>query len=450
MGEETTGPFRLGNDRNQAWAGDPVLDGPTVELPLGLAITFVAEASQLHSALLGAAPGQVIELADGCYESSDPFEIREAAGTAKKPIVLRARNRGQAVFIRKSWLRIVESSYVVVEGLRFETDTSESGPQRAVELLDSDHCRVTRNELNLSQSPRFTGNGMVHWVYIKGEKANHNRIDHNRFTGKRQSGYYIGIEGEHATGSPGTGAMPIHTRIDRNHFRDVGRSNANGAETIKIGSGSRTVLTFAHTIVEYNLFERCSGEVEIISVKSSGNTIRWNTFLESEGAVVLRYGNASDMYGNFFYGNEKERTGGVRLHGTDHRVFHNHFEGLTATAVTLGWGDIEEDPAVSKVYWRVKRCKVSFNAFVDNRGIVFASVCPGLNRTLGPMFVTIADNGMAGNSGTIVKEVTGGQPSGLSWTGNRVYPTSNMMPRFMVPFGNGPIGPQDVGPDGAL
>jgi hypothetical protein len=448
MAEERIEPF-WAYIQDGAPGGDTVLDGPTVELPQGLPITFVTEASQLQSLLDAAACGQIIELADGRYESSRAFEICDKAGTAEKPLVLRARNRGKAVIVGKSWLRIVESSYVVVEGLRFETMTSGNGPRRAVELLNSDHCRVTRNELNLSQSHRFADNGMVHWVYVKGEKANRNRIDHNRFTGKKQSGYFIGIEGEHAAGSPGTGVVPVHTRIDRNHFRDVERAHANGAETIKIGSGSRTVLTFAHTVVEYNLFEKCSGEDEIISVKSSGNTIRYNTFLESEGAVVLRYGNACDIYGNFFYGNDKERTGGVRLHGTDHRIFHNHFEGLTATAVTIGWGSVEEDPSVANVYWQVKRCKLAFNTFVDNRGIVFASVCPGPGRMLGPQDVTIANNVRVGNTGIFVKEFTGEQPSGLIWI-DWVKPTDAVKSEFLAPCVREPLGPQNVGPDSSL
>lgn len=401
--------------------GDLVLDGERISLSAQMVVVPVADAQQFQRALSEAGPGQVIELADGSYDISAAFELLGKTGTAERPIVIRAQNLGKAMISGQSWLRIADSSYIVVEGLRFEMDTSAGGPRRGLELLDSDRSRVTRNFFVLRQSPKFTDNSMVHWVFVKGEKANHNRIDRNLFDGKTQSGHFVAIEGNPATGSPGTGVVPQHTRVDRNHFRNVTRSGANGAETMRIGAGSQTVLTNAHAIVEYNLFERCSGEDEIISVKSSGNIIRYNTFLESEGAVVLRYGNGSEVYGNFFFGNGKDRTRGVRIHGTDHLVYNNYFERLASNVITIGWGIVEADPTVANVYWQVKRAVIAFNTMVDNSGpAVTAAYVQG--RDYEPQEVQIANNIVRGARGKFVSEDPGGRPSGLSFAGNLMQP----------------------------
>ena len=45
-------------------------------------------------------------------------------------------------------------------------------------------------------------------------------------------------------------------------------------------------------VIEQNLFVRCIGENEMMSIKSGSNTIRDNTLLDSPGAqLTLRHGN---------------------------------------------------------------------------------------------------------------------------------------------------------------
>lgn len=406
-------------------ASDPVLDGDFVQEPAGAITTSVSSVQELVQALEEAVPGEVIELADGEYDAAGMLLIEQKSGTAEAPIIIRAEHPGKAVIVGHTWFRIADSSYVVIQDLRFETDSTAGGVKRAIEVIDSDHCRVTRNAFALRQADSFSANGAVHWLYIKGAATAHNRIDHNHFANKRQSGNFIVIEGEAATGSPGTGAVPAYTRIDRNYFQDVTPSNQNGAEAIRIGGGSQTVLTNAYTTVERNVFDRCSGEAEIISVKSSGNVIRYNTFLESEGALVLRYGNGSEVYGNYFFGNGKAKTAGVRIHGTDHRVYNNYFAGLAADAVNIGWGDVDDDPTVATVYWQVKRTEVAFNTFAYNGGTVIASVYSGGSRVLGPLDTTVDNNIVIGDAGTFVRESSGGHPMSLSWAGNIMYPTGS-------------------------
>ena len=64
-------------------------------------------------------------------------------------------------------------------------------------------------------------------------------------------------------------------------------------------------------IVEHNLLVNCSGEAEIISVKSSKNTIRYNTIRNSTGNLTLRAGKNNLVYGNFVFGTGNQ--GGLRI-----------------------------------------------------------------------------------------------------------------------------------------
>ena len=79
------------------------------------------------------------------------------------------------------------------------------------------------------------------------------------------------------------------------------------------------------TIVDGNYFERCNGETEIISNKSCNNIFVNNTFFESEGSLVLRHGDRGIVAGNWFIGNEKINTGGVRVINEGHLIYNNFF-----------------------------------------------------------------------------------------------------------------------------
>src|SRR3546814_8972840 len=92
-------------------------------------------------------------------------------------------------------------------------------------------------------------------------------------------------------------------RIDHNYFGPRPPLGSNGGETIRIGTSEES-LSDSHTIVERNIFDRTSGEVEIVSVKSGGNIVRENLVLASQGAFVLRHGNGNLVERNIFFGKE--------------------------------------------------------------------------------------------------------------------------------------------------
>lgn len=68
-------------------------------------------------------------------------------------------------------------------------------------------------------------------------------------------------------------------QIINNHFGPRPRKGGPHGETIQIGD-SETSMTPSYTNVENNLFDRCNGEVEIISSKSNFNEFKKMCFLK--------------------------------------------------------------------------------------------------------------------------------------------------------------------------
>ncbi|MDG4766798.1 chondroitinase-B domain-containing protein [Solwaraspora sp. WMMD406] len=108
-------------------------------------------------------------------------------------------------------------------------------------------------------------------------------------------------------------------------------------------------------------------------------------------------------------------TGGVRVYGQDHRIYNNHFEGLTGTgydaALQLDGGDVDTSGALS-AHWRVYRITVVHNTFVNNA----SNIEIGANYTLAPVDSMVADNLVVGGQGKLFNELR--TPVNMTYAGN--------------------------------
>lgn len=357
----------------------------------------VADSDQLRAALADARAGDRIVVADGRYAIG---AVTGRHGTPAKPITVVAAHRGRAV-VDSGQLTVTDSSHVTFEGLKW---TGTSG----LRITGSHHVRLTRNHF------RLTEESSLHWVLVDGANSHHNRIDHNLFEHKRQLGNFIAIEGSETEQSR-------HDRIDHNHFRDVGPRADNEMEAIRVGR-STISRSSGFTVVESNLFEDCDGDPEIVSVKSNDNTVRYNTFRSSQGTLSHRHGNRGRLHGNFFLGEGKAATGGIRLYGEDHKVYNNHFEGLTGTrydaALQVDGGDVDGTGPLN-AHWRVHRATVVHNTFVNNR----SNIEIGANYTFPPVDTVIADNVVTGSDGKLFNELK--VPVNSTYAGNIAWPTGS-------------------------
>ncbi len=283
----------------------------------------VASVDALHEALRGLGPGATVVLADGEYRTARPIRIEGRRGTEEAPIVLRAEHRGKAVISGAAGFVVKNCEHLALEGLVFVHDAD----QQAVQLVNCHQVRVSRNTFRLTE--RAKPRHWEHWVTVDGAYSGLNRIDHNLFEHKGNRGSHVFVRGD-----DNALVCSQRDRVDHNRFRDVIFANGeNGHETIRTGGNDLgAVGRSSFTIIEDNLLENCSGEDEIMSLKSSDNVVRRNTLVNCRGAINLRLGNRDEVAENMVIATEAgPGYGGVRLEGFEHRVVSNYFRGLTGT-----------------------------------------------------------------------------------------------------------------------
>jgi len=101
----------------------------------------------------------------------------------------------------------------------------------------------------------------------------------------------------------------------------------NDQDAMRLGF-SGTSLSDASCQVFDNFFYDWNGEVEIISNKSCRNKYYNNTFRKCVGTLTLRHGTYCEVYGNFFFGENLSKSGGVRIIDSNHKIFNNYFQDL--------------------------------------------------------------------------------------------------------------------------
>jgi poly(beta-D-mannuronate) lyase len=356
------------------------------------AATFtVTSISALQTRINAANPGDIIILQNGVYTTSAAITIARA-GTSSQPITIKAETVGGAEIRGTNGFSANSgASFVIIDGFLL---THTSG--RNAIANGAAHIRFTRNTF------QCTGDGA--YLTIAGNDA---EIDRNEFRNKSTVGNMIDVRG---AGSQ----VAQHVWIHHNYFHDFTSPGANGAETIRFGLSGLS-LSNGFGLVEHNLFVRCTGENELISNKSSSNTYRFNTILDSPGTqLTLRHGNDCQVYGNYL-----RNTDGIRIFGDRHQVFSNYLEG-NSIGINIGNGDGEvADGAPLTSHDRPDNCVISFNTSINNTTHYLMS---GRTDGLGATNTTFANNILQG--GGTVADINGPY-SGASWSGNILWNTGS-------------------------
>jgi poly(beta-D-mannuronate) lyase len=255
-------------------------------------------------------PGDTIIINNGRYHN---FNLNfEANGLEGKEITIKAETSGNVIFTGQSNIKF-KGSYIVLDGFVF-TDgyyKIENSTDSAIMLGDanSHHNRITNITIDGYNPPSKEID--VRWVRVYGK---HNRVDNSTFINKNSQGLMLEIV------RPKESTEPNYAQIDHNYFAFFEKGVGNGAETLRIGTSEQS-QTDSNSVVEYNVFEECNGEIEFISNKSGGNIYRYNTILNTEGNLTLRHGNSCTVESNVFL-NTKGLTsaGGVRVMDSNHIV----------------------------------------------------------------------------------------------------------------------------------
>lgn len=342
----------------------------------------------LQSALNESVAGDTITLKDGVYSTTQPIVINRP-GSPEQPIIVTAETVG-GVEIAGTHGFVVNGSaaYVTISGFKF---THAAGTA----LIDegTSHVRFTRNI--------FLCAGDGPYLSISGDDA---QIDYNEFGAKKTAGNMIAVAG---TGNQVSRRLWIH----HNYFHDLANSGSEGAQMLRLGLMSTHGQSIGAALVENNLFSGSRGVTEMISNRSSGNTFRYNTFLDSPLAqLTLRQGNDCVVYGNYF-----RNTEGIRIYGSRHQIFSNYFEG-NHIAIAIGNGAPDPADGTSNKNARPDDCVIAFNTFVNNTTHYMMS--RRAPEALGATHTTFANNIVVG--GNTVAKIGGPYPDAV-WSGNLLW-----------------------------
>ena len=278
---------------------------------------LVNNIEEFNHALPTVQPGDKIILSNGIWND---VELKfQAEGLPDKPIHLVAEEPGKVIITGQSNLGI-SGRHIVVSNLVFKdgfTPTSEVISFRTSKENLANNVRVTNVVIDNFSNPERLDSDT--WVAIYGKN---NRFDHNSLLNKRNRGVTLAVKLT-TEASRENGHV-----IEYNYFGPRQILGSNGGETLRIGT-SHFSRTYSNTIVQNNYFDRTSGELEIVSSKSCGNVFRANVFYESQGTLTMRHGHHTLVENNYFLGNRKPNTGGIRVINEYQTVRNNYLYGLT-------------------------------------------------------------------------------------------------------------------------
>ena len=355
-----------------------------------LASTYrVDSVASLQARIDAAKPGDVVIVRNGGYTTTEPIVIH-AKGTAGAPIRIAAETVGGVTMAGAAGVDVAaDAAYVTIDGFVF---THRAGTTQV--RGGASNVRFVHNV--------FEAAGDGAYLTVAGDDT---EIDRNEFRNKRTLGNMVDVRG---TGSQIARRVHIHD----NYFHDFTSPGpgTNGAETIRFGLSGLS-MSAGHGVIEHNLFVRCTGENEMLSIKSGSNIIQDNTLLDSPGAqLTLRHGNENIVRRNYLRG-----TDGIRIFGDRNRVDSNYLEGNTG-AIQIGNGDGEvADGAALTSHDRPDDAYVTSNVLVNNTRNLFMTA---RDKGLGATRATIAHNVIRGGGPAAVIE--GPFPDAI-WRDNAIW-----------------------------
>ena len=365
---------------------------------------IVSSAKALKRVERSLSPGDVVILRNGDWHNQ---QVKLTAnGQAEQPIYLKAETAGQVKLTGNSSLSIKGSS-IIVSGLLF-ADGALNKNKNHVISLEGNHHRLTESAI-INYNPQSIDKRYF-WVSLTG---NNHRVDHNFFSGQNHSGVtnVVWLKGDN----------PGHHKIDNNYYGQRPKGNGNGFETIRVGTGKYSHIN-SHVVVEHNVFEESDGEIETISNKSNYNIYRNNTFVNSSGTLTLRQGQYNIVEGNYFLGQHRKGSGGVRIISKNQLVINNHFENLAGRAegiisITSGNGLLSDDER--PLYPQVENAVIAGNVCINTKGpcITLNAGLGKRKRTLLAKNVLIANNTFHRDTSN-ERFITGKTNDSIIWSGN--------------------------------
>ena len=386
-----------------ACSSSPVEETVKKQEPKKETATVYTISSAVELNALTLQPGDKVVMKSGDWKSQS-INLK-AKGTAEKPITLVAEAKGSVILSGNSNLKI-DGEWLIVDGLSFKNGFSLKEDVVIFSKTTSNSRLTNTNIEDYNPSDKTVD---YKWVSLYGVN---NRVDHCSISGKTHQGTTLVVWLDDRKN---------YHQIDHNYFGPRPDLGVNGGETIRIGTSTYS-MNDSYTTVENNIFDKCNGEVEIISIKSGHNKIQSNLFYECVGTVTFRHGNNSEVSNNYFVGNNITNTGGVRIIGENQKVYGNYLYKIagrtlrSAISVMNAYGN----PALND-YWQVKNADIQDNVIVDAKEAFVLGAGKDADRTVAPDGVKIINNYII-NPATLL--VTQDNPKNLTLQNNQVEGSS--------------------------
>ena len=320
--------------------------------------TVVTTNAELATAISSAKPGDVIVLKDGEWKDVD-LNFSSSA-TEAAPITLKAQTAGKVILSGSSKLSL-NKPFLKVDGLLFKGGAISKG---AVINFNSDNCTVSNTAIIDYNPADFKTK--YYWVFFSG---NYNLLTHCFFQGKNNVEPVLGNAIENAR----------HNTTTYCYFKDIPWAKQNGREIMRIwGAGKlgKPSDDGAFFLVEHNLFDHADGEgVEIVSLKSNHNIVRFNTVRATMGGFTNRQGHNNTFEGNFIFGENRKGTYGIRVAGENLHIVNNYISNVSDNGMLLMAGeyvdkalttDFKPSPGNKDFLFAPKYAQVKNSVFENN------------------------------------------------------------------------------------
>jgi poly(beta-D-mannuronate) lyase len=293
--------------------------------------------------LKSANPGDAVIVESGTYNLAGTVSLTRS-GTAEAPIYLLSAEKDGVIFKgSRGWS--FNGNHWVISGFIFQSWKERLG-------LNGNNIRFSGNKFRQSGAP----------LTIFGSDS---EISENIWTGSTSLSIIAAQSGITCTKCK----FPKGTHIHHNTFKDIPRLKTNGGEAMMLGYGYEPIPPSyddgLELLIENNLFENAKGDREVISFKSSNNTVRNNCFLNNGwGGLVIRMGNDNVITGNQFIGLE---TTGVRISGSGNVLRKNYFEGKknnTYSAITFHNRSLNSDAKYDP--WGIYKYDAADNNIIED------------------------------------------------------------------------------------
>ena len=377
--------------------------------------TYTASPDDVADVLAGASGGDEI-----IVTGSGEMSLKNLSFNS--PVLIRAASIGGTTLTNAT---IDNSNNIIVQGFVFGPNDEST----YLKIVNSTNIQVLRNTFD------HTDVMNSQTAIVTTQASEYISIGYNEFRGKNQM---FTSEGYKLTGSYiktqfDDPLMTKHLHVYRNHFKDIYPYVPDG--TTPTGDSDREVMAMGiadsqdvvtNNVVEYNLFENCDGENEIITVKTSNNKFRYNIFKNSMGSLSFRLGSDNEAYGNYFYGegasanwdDDNYQTGGIRVYGSGHLIYDNYMEGLTGISwrrpILIDSGDTSDSTGADS-HETPSNLSVYDNTIVDSVG---GGIHIGSDNYGNMPYNISVDNNLVG-----ILFNNYANDSSNTWSGNRAYAT---------------------------